>query len=397
MKVKEKGITLTMLVIIITVLLILVGVTISITVDGGRIVEEANKASKNWNIAVEEEKNEIAKILEMVNNDPDGENGEGETQPIEYVITYNQNEGIIEGEPNPTSYTVETEEIRLTNPIKEGHLFIGWTGTGLSENSRDNIKVTIPKGSQGAREYTAHWLEEEKAIATIEQNGENIYYDAIQNAVDSIKTEGKITLLKDTAVETSISISSKQTIEFDTNGKEVTSSINNTILNAGTLDIIGLGTIKNTTNTKYAISNWGTLNANSGTIDGINGGILNRGTVNVDGATIVSNNIGIKNVVEEDENVGNINITSGKVSAINEGNEATYAVRLEEGTMNMTGGEVYAKSGKGTAYGIFAWNTVTTNEKNVTIEVAGGTIKGESGESWRMWNWLNRTRGNTFN
>ncbi len=55
---------------------------------------------------------------------------------------------------NPATYTIETEDITLNNPTKEGHTFLGWTGTGLEEATKT---VTIPKGSTGDREYTATW------------------------------------------------------------------------------------------------------------------------------------------------------------------------------------------------------------------------------------------------
>ena len=43
----------------------------------------------------------------------------------------------------------------MTNPTKTGHTFTGWSGTDLTGD--DNLEVTIPQGSTGAREYTAHW------------------------------------------------------------------------------------------------------------------------------------------------------------------------------------------------------------------------------------------------
>lgn len=76
---------------------------------------------------------------------------------INYTITYNLDEGVAD---NPSEYTVETDNITLNNPAKEGFNFAGWTGTGLSEPT---LSVIINKGSYGNREYTATY----NAIDTI--------------------------------------------------------------------------------------------------------------------------------------------------------------------------------------------------------------------------------------
>ena len=71
---------------------------------------------------------------------------------INYTITYNLDGGT--AAVNPTNYNVESENITLNNPTKEGYNFIGWTGTGLSGNT---LEVTISKGSFGNKEYTANY------------------------------------------------------------------------------------------------------------------------------------------------------------------------------------------------------------------------------------------------
>ena len=73
-----------------------------------------------------------------------------------YTITYNLGGGSLEeGKTNPTSYT-EADTFTLNNPVKEGYKFLGWTGTGLTEASKE---VTVAKRSTGNREYTANWEE----------------------------------------------------------------------------------------------------------------------------------------------------------------------------------------------------------------------------------------------
>ena len=72
-----------------------------------------------------------------------------------YTITYNLDGGTITRGANPTTYTVETGEIVLKNPVKAGgYTFKGWSGTDITGTS---INVRIVKGSVGNRTYTANW------------------------------------------------------------------------------------------------------------------------------------------------------------------------------------------------------------------------------------------------
>ena len=76
------------------------------------------------------------------------------------VITYNISYNIDGGQltkDNPSNYTVETDDIPLTNPTKNGYTFKGWSGTGLTGD--ENTSVTIAQGSTGDRTYTANWSE----------------------------------------------------------------------------------------------------------------------------------------------------------------------------------------------------------------------------------------------
>ena len=88
-----------------------------------------------------------------------------------YGITYELNGGTAATPQNPTSYTAESETITLNNPEKPGYTFTGWSGTGLS--GTNNMTVTIPKGSTGNREYTAHWTPE-IYVVTLNTNGGKI-------------------------------------------------------------------------------------------------------------------------------------------------------------------------------------------------------------------------------
>ena len=86
--------------------------------------------------------------------------------PVEYTITYDLDGGMAEGS-NPTTYTIESDNITLVNPTKEFHQFVGWTGTGLDAPA---MEVVIPTGSYGNREYKANW-ERNAFTVTITGNG----------------------------------------------------------------------------------------------------------------------------------------------------------------------------------------------------------------------------------
>ena len=87
--------------------------------------------------------------------------------PITYNITYDLGEGGTAD--NPETYTVESEAITLTNPTKYGHIFTGWSGTGLT--GENNMTVTIPKGSTGDRVYTAHYTAKSVYSVVFDTNG----------------------------------------------------------------------------------------------------------------------------------------------------------------------------------------------------------------------------------
>ena len=72
--------------------------------------------------------------------------------PSDYTITYNLNGGTATG--NPSTYTIESDDINLNKPTKFGYTFTGWTGTELTDKTEE---VLIAKGSKGNREYTANW------------------------------------------------------------------------------------------------------------------------------------------------------------------------------------------------------------------------------------------------
>ena len=70
-----------------------------------------------------------------------------------YAITYDLAGGAVETE-NPTTYTVESADITLNNPTRDGYTFTGWTYEG---QTAPTLNVTIAQGATGNRSYTANW------------------------------------------------------------------------------------------------------------------------------------------------------------------------------------------------------------------------------------------------
>ena len=74
-------------------------------------------------------------------------------EAIEYDINYDLNGGTV-STSNPSKYTIESNDITLIEPTKEGYTFIGWTGTNIDTPTKN---ITIPKGSIGLRNYVANY------------------------------------------------------------------------------------------------------------------------------------------------------------------------------------------------------------------------------------------------
>ncbi len=75
----------------------------------------------------------------------------GQVVPKTYQITYHLDGGQA---ANRESYTIETPYFKLNKPVKDGYMFLGWTGDGITEPTVD---VAIANGSTGDLEFTANW------------------------------------------------------------------------------------------------------------------------------------------------------------------------------------------------------------------------------------------------
>ena len=67
---------------------------------------------------------------------------------------YNISYDLDGGSANSKTTYITEESLTLVNPTKTGYTFIGWTGTGINENT---MIVEIPLGSTGNRSYKAHY------------------------------------------------------------------------------------------------------------------------------------------------------------------------------------------------------------------------------------------------
>lgn len=86
-----------------------------------------------------------------------------------YFITYDLNGGSYEsGYSNPLTYNIESDNITLINPKKEGYVFDGWTGSNCNEPQTD---VTIYKGSTGDRKYIANYERDNYLFEIEKDNG----------------------------------------------------------------------------------------------------------------------------------------------------------------------------------------------------------------------------------
>ena len=73
--------------------------------------------------------------------------------PIQYTITYDLNGGENDAN-NPTTYTVDSNDIIISQPVRSGFYFWGWTINDDSQIVRD---YTIPSGTTGNITLKANW------------------------------------------------------------------------------------------------------------------------------------------------------------------------------------------------------------------------------------------------
>ena len=161
-----------------------------------------------------------------------------------YTITYNLDGGT-NNNLNPSTYTIETNDITLASPTKIGYGFIGWTGNGTTEPTK-NLKLV--RGSTGNKEYTAHWTD---AVARI---GEQ-YYSTLQAALDAVPKNNEetiVTLLQNTSGQ--FTVLEKQNVKFSLGDLTISNIKEKSIIENNGKISISDGTISTNT-TQGAINN----------------------------------------------------------------------------------------------------------------------------------------------
>ena len=109
---------------------------------------------------------------------------------ITYNITYNGVEGATN--PNPASYTIESEAITLDTPTKDGYTFAGWFDNAGFTGS---AVMTIAAGSTGDKTFWAKWIQDlTYGGVTIKDNG------TTKSATLDASQEGTISITSDVVV-----------------------------------------------------------------------------------------------------------------------------------------------------------------------------------------------------
>ena len=93
--------------------------------------------------------------------------------PLQYNISYDLDGGV-NNENNPINYTIESDDIIILPPYKEGYKFIGWDD---GENE-DILEYVIPKGSIGNISLKAKWEVAEYKV-NFDANGGSAIYDEL--------------------------------------------------------------------------------------------------------------------------------------------------------------------------------------------------------------------------
>lgn len=95
--------------------------------------------------------------------------------PIEYKITFNGTDGATGMDDAPEKYTIETEDITLPTPKKDGFEFAGWYEKE-NPTEEDTAVETIAKGTTGNKTFYAQWTEEkEYVVGAVDEENEALY------------------------------------------------------------------------------------------------------------------------------------------------------------------------------------------------------------------------------
>lgn len=219
---------------------------------------------------------------------------------------------------------------------------------------------------------------EQNAVAKIEETG--VAYTSLQDAIDAADSGATVTLLKN--LTESVSIAEGQEIVLDLNGCTLTNSGTNTIVNNGTLTVTGNGKVDNTVHQGAALQNNGKATLENGTFtrskeagkdDNANGNswyvIDNSGTLTLKDVTVYQGT--------DAENALQWTFSS---TIRNKGASAEQMAVMEVDGATVVSGRIALKNDD--------WGKMTIADANVTggnqavqnwaqLEINGGTFAGD--------------------
>ena len=311
------------------------------------------------------------------------------------TIIFNATGGTVD---ESTRY-IESGSVIGTLPIPRKNLcmFVGWF-----TNSDGGTEITSSEVITENNEYFAHWVVGD--VAMVNDN----YFDSIQKAINSITntTQQTVNVLKSTSEH--ISIPSRRNIILNLSNYTLSNASNDTalIVNNGTLNIINGTILQNGTQAAIDNFNSGIINISGGNIlsNGGKGAVYSSstGSINISGnAYLCSNASGIINggkergTVTESKETGCINITGGTIEST-EGVAVSAYCPLSIGISN--DGNISTVSPKiiGYSYGIRCSSdfkfydgiikgiedaylgSITEQEQNTQIITGSETINGEN-------------------
>ena len=216
---------------------------------------------------------------------------------INYTITYHLNGGAMPtGVSNPSTYTIEDDDITLNNPEKEDYFFGGWYG---NESFLYGVVTTIAHGSTGNKDLYARWG---SGVEYIDADG---LLQFQENCVELSNETSQVFGSGWYVARNNLTYTSWLRCEGDLNlilcdGVEVTCPDGLSSSNGGSITIYGQSAGTGTLNVNsssyslnannYIIINGGVINATctgddygDAAIKANNGIIINGGTVTADG------------------------------------------------------------------------------------------------------------------
>ena len=290
---------------------------------------------------------------------------DGAAVPTNMVMVYNRSTATFDG-GNYFGAISAAEGATIT--IAEGCVFEedikDVLGDGLTQNESGMV---VPEESANA-------------VAMIESADGIVYYDTLQAAINAAESGATVTLLKD--LPESVTVAEGQEIVLDLNGCTLTNSGTNTIVNNGTLTVMGNGKVDNTVHQGAALQNNGKATLENGTFtrskeagkdDNANGNswyvIDNSGTLTLKKVTVY-------------QGTDEVNALQWTFSSTirNKGASAEQMAVMEVDGATVVSGRIALKNDD--------WGKMTIADANVTggnqavqnwaqLEINGGTFAGD--------------------